>query len=542
MSISEKKIRKMILPDLKASLFAFQIALEDSQLTSYIKDNGSSDLSNGSTNYNSQEISNFRNNFYFFRNLISNIYLTSKFSSSDPTEHKNIIRVIDKFEENKIYSAGWINNKEISEALNADDKISQDPENINYIHQTLQRNKLNISSEIKSILLGYTKYKISELFKLNSYMSRNLEFDIAADHPLHKESLILFEIKLNQENIYTAQRDHIFQLHENLKNIDETTKTTNSQIVLISFSQIAVEQFESVKFKFNQLAKQLGLDSQVIQRIHLIPATAVTPITMEKELKKIYEELLSQTFTHEFKSEEEIKNNHNILPSFFDTNSKEINITIIPKKTIYWRFGFVLSNDKEFSIDKTTENRHFNQDTQDIHICVGDMLENREWKNSNHLSLAFYKIDIIGEIFPSYLHYNQEQVEMKIQLFDEKIKVSIFIANKLLGERYFINTKKYIHFMAWGDFRPYLLTANFEIKQLELKKINIIFKGDQPSNIGSNQLFNDQNHLDNWITDILNSKLLKEIKIHESTLEFTNFDGYKGFADLKFVPDNFKNY
>ena len=72
-------------------------------------------------------------------------------------------------------------------------------------------------------------------------------------------------------------------------------------------------------------------------------------------------------------------------------------------------------------------------------------------------------------------------------------------------------------------------------------KVLVNFQGDQPSNIGSSQLFTDAEHLNSWINAIHESQLLISIKIEGNKLHFTNQSGERCFAFIQNVADDYSN-
>lgn len=465
MRLAEKKIRSMLLPSIKDSLFKLSKELEETGLATYASENNDTSLADTQNKaiVNSTEAMNFRNNFSVFRSLIRRIHSTSKLPDAGNSNSFDIINILNIFSKNNIYSPGWANNKEVASAFNTDEKVVQDAENAGYIQKTIETAKYNIASEILKLLFGYTKYQLSFKFKFNDYMSKDISIDLSANHPLYSNGYVLFEIKCDREKAYSPTREHVFQLYENLKSVDTKLKSKTSQIVLISYSSVQIEQFETVKYKFHQFAKQLKIPSSYLQRINFIPASLMEPISVETGISKLYEKISSRNINYDFVGAEAIKNNHEILPQYFETTTDEIIATIIPQNTEYWRFGFVLSNEREFNIDRESPDRHNNQETVDIHLCVGNLSQDK-WQDGNQLTLTHYKAHVIDNSFGSFLEYNQEPVTMRIRFSKNKVGVTILLNKKSLGTTEFTCDKKYIHFMAWCDFHEYHLNVSFDVK------------------------------------------------------------------------------
>ena len=59
----------------------------------------------------------------------------------------------------------------------------------------------------------------------------------------------------------------------------------------------------------------------------------------------------------------------------------------------------------------------------------------------------------------------------------------------------------------------------------------------QSDNIGSSQLFDSQEHLDSWIAECVENKLLKNVELKNNIL---TFDGGTGSVETKTA--DFKNY
>ncbi|MDP2385023.1 MAG: hypothetical protein Q8M29_01510 [Bacteroidota bacterium] len=480
MGISEKKIRKIVLPALKDCVLDLVSELEKAHLTSFTDEqttNTETSKTSKKPDFNFETAMNFRNNFHAFKSIIKRILASSsKLSEGPNTNSLDILGILSVFKKHNIYDPYWIENTEVAEAINIDPKISQDDENAVYIQRTLEAAKFNVVAEINSLLLGFTNYKISDFFRLNRDRKKDFYVDLLGEHPIYPGSYVLFEVKCHREKSYYPEREHIFQLYENLKKADEFANNTTSQITLISYSQLTLDQFESVTFKFHQFAKQLEIPSSYLQRINFIPAIIMEPITVEAGITNFYKKLALLDLNYDFIGKESTKNNHEVFPYYFNANNIEITITITPQNTEFWRFGFVLSNEKDFIIDKSSTDRHANLDTTDIHICAGNMPTDGNWQDSNHLTLASYNAEFIDGEQSSYLDYKQEPVIMKVQFYKGKVSVLIIIAGKSLGTKNFVCNKTYVHFMAWCDFKEYRLNTRFNVKPMNLTDTRSIIK------------------------------------------------------------------
>jgi hypothetical protein len=468
MSLSEKKLRKLIRPSLQEYLYQLADELEDSGLSVFQKKPvGSSEANNTSTSQEKERNSSvhFRNNLNAFKFIVKRIHATSKMQDATNASI-DFLSILKILKTNNVYDAGWTRHKELSDKINVNEQVAQDGDNATYIQKAFEKAKVNFQKELIILLFGYTKYKLSDLYKLNDYSPPDLGIDLSTNHPLDNGGYVLFEIKIDREDGYKPNRDHVFQLYENLKRVDEYLKNSFSYIALVAYSPLDATQFESLNFKFQQFATELDIPASYLQRMSLIPATVMEPITVEVGLKKFRDKLTGSIFSYDFKSSQLIKNNHEVLPRFFNANKKRIDITITPQETLFWRFGFSLTDEKVFIVDREAEDFHANPNTIDIHICVGNMLPNHEWQDSDQLTLTPYKAGVPDGKQESYLSYKQEPVTFRVVFKDGQVSATIIVAGKNLGTKTFMCNKKYVHFMAWCDHKEYHLNTQFNVHNL----------------------------------------------------------------------------
>lgn len=413
----------------------------------------------------------FKNGYFAFKSLAKKIYNLLINDNDIQNDNIDLHIVFDKLNKTEIYVAEWLKD-EAKEYINLKDSVIQDKESGLAIHQYFVKQGVIFYNEINALLEGYSKFEILKNFSKSNLEFTPLKNHLNVSHPLNSNNVIFFSFKASAYREYIPEREHVFQLIEILNSADEKLGTKLSEVVLLSFSSINEEQHEIVQFKFNQLKKQLKIDASMLQRIKLVLLNFYNPIQISKELLSYYKYVSSSNLHYDFIGDLEIKNNHEVLNQFFEIHNKQFNLTIIPRNSDFWRFGFVLSDEKNYSIKKLEGNLNEDKLTTDIHICVGILSEDKDimWHDNNHLILTEYKAEITEDGFTPYLSYKGEHVKMEIVAMSGTIKVTVFIGTNKIGFKSYKLEKKYIHFVAWCDYRQYHLTL-----ELNIKPINQIF-------------------------------------------------------------------
>ncbi len=460
MSESEIKLRKTILPMIKGSLYKIANELASNGALTF-SDDKPTKINTSDNNENEREKKNvFINDFSFFRTLVSQIFNTSGLNYS-PTTLRKTSEILKYLQEVRIYFPSWLNNSDVVNVIDVEDRVIQDDENVSTIKSILEKNRVDVVSEMNALIQGFTRYVTSKLFDMNSSWPSMYAVDGSFKLPMIANADLLVLTNSKRGVAYSPNREDVYQLLEKLKLVDVNRKNEYSHILLFAYSNLTRADFESVKFKFSQLVRQLSIGSNYENRIHLVPCSIHEPGSAETELRNIFDSLSKLDFSHEFKGVETRKNNETILPQAFRTKNTGFDILIDPNNTDYWRFGFFLSNSETLVLDGG--NRHSAGETIDIHICVGDKPQG-EWQNKNHLGITSYKAHEISDGWTPFQNYSGEAVTMQIRFYEKQVKVTVKIREKLIGSKIFESNKEFVHFGAWCDYKVYNLKVQFEVK------------------------------------------------------------------------------
>jgi hypothetical protein len=414
---------------------------------------------------NSEESRHFYNDFSSFRYILRNIHSHSEFQYHKESQSLDLFTILNILKQENIFTSEWLNDVDIREVLSVKDSVSQDQDTISYVQKAFLKASINLPLEIQSILVGYSRFQFLRYFNFPPTKVIDINTDIIVEHPFYGNALILIESRGIRNGNYQPEREEFYEMLENLKESDRNFHSRNSQIILVVYSGYTTEQYETIKFKFSQFAKELGFEPSYLQRIQLIPGSINQPPSIDSGVKSFASRFNELKFTHRYSSSENIKNNHSIYPDCFVTNQLEFYITIEPNKTDFWRFGFVLSDNIDHSVDKTEENRHSNENTTDIHLCIGD-LSNEAWINPHQMTLTDYKAIPMSGSSNSYNKYRGQPVNMRIVLKDKSVFVTVAINNSQVVKKTYVCDKKYVHFMAWCDYKEYDLRVTKEIRRL----------------------------------------------------------------------------
>ena len=181
--------------------------------------------------------------------------------------------------------------------------------------------------------------------------------------------------------------------------------------------------------------------------------------------KDIASEHFQFSFTTGAAPAEAPERNDYYWPKIYDLKNHHFEIAVTPVNTPYWRFGFRYSKTGKFP--SANEVRHADKEIADIHICVGDMGENRKWVHGNKVSLQSYHVkDKFNH--PSVIEnrYKGEEIIMTASWNEKTSAVHYELKSngKIIYQNAFeLKDFNYCIFGAWSDFNEFALAADIKV-------------------------------------------------------------------------------
>ncbi len=434
------------------------------------------------TEDNPQKETNNINGYFYFKELVINIYFNLKLDDSNNSRNIPLSQLIRKLSDLGVNTVPLESNTHLLEILDNGDKILDDLEIRSNATKLFEEYRVNFDSYVLKLLKFYLKYKASKFFTEHYFNQniltenlRNIGFDFAAINRREDYPDILFQTKYRKKRLTQNIKDNIYQAHEYLSKYNSNNNKTNC-LVMVIFTDENLSGYEKARYIFRQ---NLGeIFPNYLDKILFIPVSTLNLHFIDDEFTKIilperqYIDERSNSrivtnykkFTNQHTMDLNMLNNDDLLEDVYDLyKSKSIDITISPQKTKFWRFGFVFSPKIDLWPD-LTQDRHADEYFGYIHICVGNRDKFGNWSDENLMWIQAYNV---GE--PKHLPVTEKYIGEDVKLIlenDEGIgRIDINILENSVFKSYDLKAYEYCKIAAWSDGQEFDLITEIRVSE-----------------------------------------------------------------------------
>lgn len=386
--------------------------------------------------------------FYDFRNILSNVLRNIKVLSGEVGINPSLNKVVDKFIEHKVIDPPWKNVKIIREFFDKAEDILAAESTRKTAILTLKRNKVSFNPLIIKALEYFSNVNLQESFREGNVINPRMEGQRRIGHTPNfiinvpeSKALLLVEVKFRKRKI--GIKEVIDQATEVLRFYDDLQKQENKCLIIVyTYGQLG--EIERDKFSFKEIIeRRYSLNN----RIFFVPVGINYLEHLNTDLKLVKDDLLHrQVSNFNFRNQTPPVNSPRIDDHFYDRiiDLTKVNLEIRVKAKLggHWRFGVRFSK---------TENL---PSRDERHPVLYPLIHLQKEANSDRISITYYDENKKVSEFPTRIsEYKNEELVLKIYTNgDEKLlEILDNLRRPIIDNPISVGNQNYCWIFAWAD-------------------------------------------------------------------------------------------
>lgn len=386
--------------------------------------------------------------FYDFRNILSNVYRHIKAFNESPGSNPSLNTVFDKFIEVGVIDPPWKNEKMIRELFDKAEDVLTGDKSRNDAIQSLKRNKVSFNPLVIKVLEYYSKLQLEDVFKGGHIINPRLlgqkivpnTADFIVNVP-EAGPFITIEIKFRKKRVNL--KEIMDQAAAMIRHYEEQEQSrVKCLVILYTYSNLNDAERDTFSFK-----EGIQRRPSLRDRTFFVPLPIGYIENLNKHLEAIKDEMLDRRISNfTFRTQTPTPDKPRIDDHFYertiDLTKNNLEIRLKSKLGGHWRFGIRFSQEPDLPLK------------DERHPVYFPLVHLQKEADSNHISGTLY--DRINQPYPfttSIAEYKNEELIFKVYTEGNEKLLDILDASykRIIDSPIPLGQQNYCWIFAWAD-------------------------------------------------------------------------------------------
>lgn len=395
-------------------------------------------------------IPNIIEDFYDFRNILSNVYRHIKVFNEGPGINPTLNLVFDKFIEVGVIDPRWKNEKIIRDLFDkAEDVLTEDNSREKAI-QSLKRNKVSFNPLIIKVLEYYSRLHLEDVFKeghvTDPRLSGEKQITPTADFIVNVPEAVPFvivEVKFRKKRVNLKE---IMDQGAALIRHYEEFQRRGVKCLVVLYTYANLNDAERDAFSFKESVQRRPT---LREKLFFLPLPFAYLENLNKHLRAIKDEILDRrivnfTFRTQTPSPDKPTIDDHFYDKTIDLRKDNIEIRIKAKMSGHWRFGVRFS--KQEDIPSRDER----------HPVKFPLVHLQKETDSDRITGTYYNdLNVNKEFTTTVSKYANEELIMKIYTEGNEKFVDIVDSSykRIIESPISVGSQNFCWIFGWADNR-----------------------------------------------------------------------------------------